>query len=111
MLESCHLYILSSSSRCLYVGVTRNLIRRWLQHRDGRGSAFCAKYRIRRLVYVEACARLTDGIAREKQLKRWNRRRKVALIEGANPQWRDLAVAWGWHRIESSATRTTTTSS
>jgi putative endonuclease len=103
MIGTCHVYILSSSSKCLYVGTTRNLIRRWRQHRDGQGSEFCAKYRVRKLVYVESCQRLVDAIAREKQLKRWRRDRKIALIEGMNPQWRDLAVEWGWHRIDPSS--------
>ena len=94
-----HVYILSSSSRCLYVGVTRNLQRRWLEHRANRGSEFCAKYRVRHLVYVESCDRAMDAFAREKQLKRWRREQKVAMIVAANPGWQDLAVSWGWHRI------------
>lgn len=99
MPHDCYVYILSSSSKCLYVGVTRNVLRRWLQHRLNRGSEFCAKYRIRHLVYVERCSRPREAIAREKQLKRWRRDRKIALVTEANPNWDDLAVRWGWHRM------------
>jgi len=103
MIEPCYVYIMSSASKCLYIGTTRNMIRRWLQHRDGAGSAFCAKYRVRKLVYVESCDLLVDAFAREKQLKRWRRDRKIALIDSSNPNWRDLAVEWGWHRIPRSS--------
>jgi putative endonuclease len=96
MLTEAFVYIASSRSRCIYIGVTRNMPRRWRQHREGLGSAFVRKYRIRRLVYVERSDRLADAIAREKQLKGWRRSKKVALIETLNPQWDDLGEVWGW---------------
>ena len=57
----------------------------------GLGSAFTAKYRIHRLVYVEQYASIGEAIAREKEIKNWLRAKKVALIESVNPTWDDLA--------------------
>jgi putative endonuclease len=84
-------YILASRSRTFYVRVTAYLDARLQQHKSGRG--FAGRYRTWRLVYAEAHDRITDAIAREKQLKGWRRAKKVALIERENPQWRDLS--WG----------------
>ena len=74
----------------LYVGVTANLAARILQHRGGKGSAFCRKYALTRLVYVEPYPRIDEAIAREKAMKEWHRRWKTKLIEAANPAWEDL---------------------
>lgn len=83
-------YMLSSLSGTLYVGVTNNLQRRVAEHRIGSESAFTARYRIDRLVYFECFGDVIKAIAREKQLKGWRREKKVALIKAANPAWRDL---------------------
>ena len=83
-------YILASRSRSLYIGVTNNLVRRLRMHRDGKVHT-TAKYRIVRLVHVETTSDVRAAIAREKQLKGWLRRRKLALISAANPGWDDLA--------------------
>jgi putative endonuclease len=96
MLIEAWVYIMASRSRCLYIGVTRDLPRRWVAHQQGHGSEFVRKYHVHRLVYVERCDRLVDAIRREKQLKGWLRRRKLELIEHANPGWEDLADGWGW---------------
>lgn len=90
-------YILASTSKVLYIGVTANLPRRWIQHQSGEGSGFAHRYKVRYLVYVEPASRMTDAIRREKQLKKWSRTRKVALIRKMNPEWRDLARDWGWY--------------
>lgn len=74
----------------LYIGVTADLAARVLQHREGRGSDFCQRYKLTRLVLAEAHATIEEAIAREKALKAWKRAWKVALIEAANPRWRDL---------------------
>jgi putative endonuclease len=84
-----HVYILASRSRQLYVGVTGDLLRRLQQHRQA-SAGFTARYRVDRLVYVEAAVRAADAIRREKQLKGWRRDRKLALIESVNPAWDDL---------------------
>ena len=74
----------------LYVGVTRDVIRRVWEHRTDAASGFSKKYRLHTLVYAEFHATMPDAIAREKQIKGWRRAWKVALIEKDNPQWRDL---------------------
>ncbi|WP_298690622.1 GIY-YIG nuclease family protein [uncultured Sphingomonas sp.] len=84
-------YIMADRYRgAVYVGVTAHLAARIHQHRSGDGSDFCARYRLRRLVWAERCADIRDAIAHEKRLKRWRRAWKVALIEEGNPEWRDL---------------------
>ncbi|TXL73357.1 GIY-YIG nuclease family protein [Vineibacter terrae] len=84
-------YILASPNRrAIYVGVTTNLERRLIEHRLGRVE-HTAQYNIRCLVYVEAHETAPDAIAREKQIKRWRREKKVALIDSVNPEWEDLA--------------------
>lgn len=92
-------YVLASKSRRLYVGVTGDILRRWLQHRTGSGSVFAERYRLHHLVLVEVAPSMADAIRREKQIKGWRRCRKLALIEATNPEWRNLAVGWGWHRL------------
>src|SRR5437870_5480545 len=90
-----YVYIMCNSSRTLYVGVTNNLKRRVLEHRAGRGEAkFTARYRIRRLVYYEYLGPPIVAIAREKQIKRWDRAKSVALIASMNPAWNDLSQGW-----------------
>jgi putative endonuclease len=87
-----HVYILASRRHgTLYIGVTNNLRTRIEQHRLGLGSAFVRKYSVYRLVYVETYERAEDAIAREKQLKKWNRDWKIQLIEKDNLEWRDLS--------------------
>jgi putative endonuclease len=88
-------YILASRSRTLYVGVTNDLGRRLVDHRNGDGSRFVRKYRIDRLAYVESTDDVAGAIAREKQIKGWRRERKVELVESLNPTWIDLASEWG----------------
>ena len=84
-----HVYILSSRSRNLYIGVTNNLHRRLQMHRAGDVCS-TARYRIVRLVYVESTDDVRAAIAREKQLKGWRRERKLSLISSMNPAWDDL---------------------
>jgi putative endonuclease len=89
-----YVYVLASRSRNLYVGVTNNLIRRVVEHREGHIPGFTQKYRIYRLVHVESFRDVRAAIAREKQVKSWRRSKKVALIEGLNPTWADMADKW-----------------
>ena len=74
----------------LYIGVTADLSRRIVQHRDGKGSAFCRRYGLTRLVYAEEHDSIEDAIAREKAMKAWKRAWKIELITGVNPGWDDL---------------------
>jgi putative endonuclease len=89
-----YVYILSSRSRTLYIGVTNGLRKRVLQHREKTPGSFTARYNIDRLVYVEHFQYTQNAIAREKELKDWNRAKKIALIESTNPTWEDLAADW-----------------
>jgi putative endonuclease len=88
-----YVYILSSRSRRLYVGVTNNLPVRLSQHRQGQ-CEFTARYKIQRLVYFETTANVMAAIEREKQIKSWRRSKKLALIESTNPAWDDLSDSW-----------------
>ena len=74
----------------LYVGVTSQLQSRIWQHRSGTVPGFTKRYGLKRFVYAEPHDRIQDAIAREKQMKKWTRARKVRLIELENPHWNDL---------------------
>jgi putative endonuclease len=83
-------YILSNRSHILYIGVTNNLRRRVVDHRKQTPGTFTARYKITRLVYCEQFQYINNAIAREKELKKWTRAQKIALIEVANPTWEEL---------------------
>jgi len=86
-----YVYILTSKNhRVLYTGVTNNLQRRIGEHDEKKGSEFTLKYHIRRLVYYETFDDAHTAIAREKQIKAGSRQKKIQLIEGMNPEWKDL---------------------
>jgi putative endonuclease len=87
-------YILSSRSRVLYVGVTSRLLERIKEHRESENSSFTKKYRIHRLVYFETYRNVKAAIATEKQIKSFTRAKKIALIESRNPNWTDLATEY-----------------
>ncbi len=89
-----YVYILASRSRNLYTGVTNNLRRRVLEHKQGLLGGFTKKYGIHRLVYFEAFDSVREAITREKQVKAWRREKRVALIKSVNPAWDDLAADW-----------------
>ncbi len=105
MRRSFCVYIMANLRRTLYVGITSNLPRRLAQHASGTGSRFVERYDLKRLVHVEVFARPDEAIAREKQLKGWLRRRKIELIDAANPGWNDLSAEWGWRAPLDSAGR------
>ena len=94
MLKNYYVYIMASTSRTLYTGVTNNLERRVLQHRRKLLGEFTARYNINRLVYYEVSGEILAAIAREKQIKSWSRKKKIALIESVNRDWKDLSAAW-----------------
>ena len=88
---SAWVYIMSDrKDGVLYIGVTSDLSRRIIQHREGKGSAFCRRYGLTRLVYAEKHDSIEDAIAREKAMKAWKRAWKIELVEGVNPAWDDL---------------------
>ena len=84
-------YILASRSRNLYTGVTNDLQRRMIEHRQGLVPGFTARYQIFRLVHCKQFADIRDAIAREKEIKAWRREKKIWLNEGDDPTWQDLA--------------------
>ncbi|HXE09280.1 MAG TPA: GIY-YIG nuclease family protein [Acidobacteriaceae bacterium] len=83
-------YILSSRSRNLYIGVTNGLIARVSTHRESIPGTHTARYAIHRLVYFEYFTYARSAIAREKELKKWTRAQKIELVERQNPTWEDL---------------------
>lgn len=88
-------YILTNAGHTvLYTGVTSDLTARIAQHASGQGSRFTAQYRAHKLVYYEEYSRITEAIAREKQIKAGTRKRKLELIQSVNPGWRDLTEEW-----------------
>ena len=85
-------YILASNTRgTLYIGVTSDLAKRVDEHRQGVVGGFSGRYNVHRLVYYEVHENMLGAIAREKQLKKWNREWKIDLIESMNPGWHDLS--------------------
>ncbi len=85
---------MSSKGRVLYVGMTGFLTSRVLQYKSGETDGFTRRYNITRLVYYETFRYVNNAIARETEIKKWRREKKVALIESVNPLWNDLAADW-----------------
>jgi len=86
-----YVYILTNKVHTvLYTGITNDLAKRLWEHRTGLGSKFVSRYGVTKLVHFEIFEDPYEAISREKQIKSGPRRRKVALIEKTNPQWRDL---------------------
>jgi putative endonuclease len=84
-------YILASRRNgTLYVGVTSDLIKRVYEHKSDMVDGFTKRYAVHDLVYFEIVDDVETAIAREKQIKRWNRKWKVRVIEKMNRDWRDL---------------------
>lgn len=89
-LHHYYVYIMASINKVIYVGVTNNLIRRVMQHRSDNFQGFSHKYKTRKIVYFEGFTDINGAIQREKELKSFRREKKVTLIEGVNPYWKDL---------------------
>ena len=84
-------YIMTNKSGTLYTGVTNNLERRVFEHKTQLIEGFTKKYKISKLVYFEATSDIKVAIMREKQIKGWKHKKKIALIESMNPGWKDLS--------------------
>ena len=78
----------------LYIGVTGNLQKRLYEHRNGLAEGFTKKYNVYKLVYFEHTTDVYSALSREKQLKKWTRKKKNALVAGMNPTWCDLSETW-----------------
>ena len=86
-----YVYIMASKKYgTLYIGVTSDLVKRSYEHRNGIIVGFTRQYAVHHLVYFECTESIESAILREKQLKKWNRAWKIALIEKKNPEWNDL---------------------
>jgi putative endonuclease len=83
-------YILSSLSGTLYVGLTDDLPLRMLQHKEGKYDGFTKKYRVNRLMYFEGFTDSNAAAARERQIKKYSRAKKIGLFLKSNPDWKDL---------------------
>lgn len=93
--RSYFVYILSSDRGVLYIGVTNDLQRRLEEHRLGLGGGFTSRYKIHRLLYFEETEDIRSALEREKQIKTWRRKKKLALIRETNPRFEDLAQGFG----------------
>ena len=92
-----YVYILvSGRNGTLYIGVTNNIARRVWQHKEGLMPGFTRRYGATKLVHVEPFESISYAIQREKNPKKWPRKRKLELIERDNPQWRELAEEPLW---------------
>ena len=92
MSSNSYIYFMSNQhNNVLYVGVTNNLRRRVAEHKAKINKGFTYKYNCDKVVYYEAFDSITDAISREKQLKNWKREWKNELINGMNPEWKDLS--------------------
>jgi putative endonuclease len=89
-----YVYIVSSISGTLYIGMTNNLQKRIWQHKHGIFNGFTYRYEVDRLLYFEEFLEVRNAIAREKQLKGWKRSKKITLITEKNPQWLDMSRGW-----------------
>jgi putative endonuclease len=85
---------MSSRPRVLYAGITNNLVRRVVEHKEKRFEGFSAQYNVDRLVYFESTPDVTAAIAREKQVNGWSGAKKETLIGPMNPKWDDLSLQW-----------------
>jgi len=90
MKQPC-VYIMASKSLCLYIGVTSNLPQRIYQHKEKLVEGFSKKYNCINLIYYESIEDMNSAIEREKQIKKWNREKKLKLIRIKNPNFKDLS--------------------
>ena len=94
-MKKSYIYFLTNKNKTvIYIGVTSNLLKRIYQHKSKQYKGFTAKYNCDILVYYEEFEDITQAIAREKQLKSGNRKRKESLINLENPNWNDLSEGW-----------------
>jgi putative endonuclease len=90
----CVYIITNKKNGTLYIGVTRNLLGRMLQHKSKKIAGFATKYGCDKLIYYEEYELVMDAIQREKHMKNCTREWKMNLIEKMNPKWADLAEDW-----------------
>ena len=92
MTEKGYIYFMTNASNSvLYIGVTSDLTKRVLQHKNHENEGFTDKYNCTKLIYFEECNDIHAAIEREKQLKKWHREWKDNLVKQMNPEWKDLS--------------------
>ena len=90
-MKTYYVYLMTNKNNTvLYTGMTNNLLRRVLEHKEGK-STFTRKYKINKLVYYEFTNDVTFAIQREKQIKGGSKKKKLDLIVKMNPEWKDLS--------------------
>jgi len=88
-----YVYIITNwNNKVLYIGVTNNIARRIYEHKNKLIDGFTKKYNVYKLVYLEEMNDVEAAISREKQLKGWNKDKKIMLIESINSKWNELSV-------------------
>ena len=93
MAEKAYVYFMTNNSnKVLYIGVTSDLTKRVMQHKNHVYEGFTEKYNCTKLVYFEECNDINSAIRREKQLKNWHRDWKTNIVNQSNKDWNDLAV-------------------
>lgn len=93
-MKNSYVYIVTNKKNgTLYVGVTTNLVQRIYQHKSSVVDSFTSKYKLNNLVYYEVHENLHSAIIREKSMKRWLRKWKIAIIEKNNKNWQDLYLS------------------
>ena len=91
-MKDYYVYIMTNTyNKVLYIGVTNDINRRVYEHKTGFNDGFTKMYNVHKLVYCEQDHDINEAIQREKQLKSWSRKKKIALIESMNPEWKDLS--------------------
>ncbi len=93
-MKQYYVYIMNSPTGTLYVGMTSNLKRRVYEHKQKIKDGFTKKYNVTRLAYYETTGDVQAALAREKEIKKWRRSKKIALIKSLNPKWQDLSEGW-----------------
>ena len=94
-----YVYIMTNNSGTLYTGMSGHFARRIYQHKNRLIKGFSRRYNIERLVYYEQTNDVYTALEREKEIKGWSRKKKIALIEGMNPEWKDLAEDLDIHDV------------
>ena len=93
-MKTYYVYIMNSPTGTLYTGMTSSLKRRVYEHKQKLRAGFTKKYNVTRLAYYEETSDVQTALAREKEIKKWRRSKKIALIKTMNPKWQDLSEEW-----------------
>ncbi len=93
--RSYYVYILTNwNHKVMYIGVTNNLERRIYEHKNKLVEGFSQKYNVNKLVYFEETSDVLSALEREKEIKKWRREKKDALVLKVNENWKDLSEEW-----------------